>query len=240
MTISEKLTAVAENQQEVYKAGQKSEYDRFWDEYQNKGERQNYIYAFGGQGWSDETFAPKYDLTPTYASYMFRESKITSLKARLSELGLSMDFSECMAFVYPFSASQIKDIGIIDTRQCSNLQYFLNNTTHLTEVERVIVRDDGTQIFGNESFKGCENLEQIRFEGIIGTNINFLWSPLSKDSIESVMAALSDYVVVKTVIFKKSAVDTAFETAEGLADGSTSDAWLELVATKENWTISLG
>ena len=33
MSIAEKLTTIAENEQKVYDAGQKSEYDRFWDSY---------------------------------------------------------------------------------------------------------------------------------------------------------------------------------------------------------------
>ena len=37
MSIAEKLTAIAENVPKVYEAGQKSEYDRFWDAYQNNG-----------------------------------------------------------------------------------------------------------------------------------------------------------------------------------------------------------
>ena len=36
MSIADKLTTIAENEQKVYDAGAKSEHDKFWDSYQNK------------------------------------------------------------------------------------------------------------------------------------------------------------------------------------------------------------
>lgn len=60
MSIAEKLTTVAENQQRVYDAGKQAEYDRFWDAYQQNGTRGSYSYAFGGVAWTDETLKPKY------------------------------------------------------------------------------------------------------------------------------------------------------------------------------------
>ena len=70
MTTAEKLTTIAENQQKVYdagyadgvEAGAKSEYDRFWDEFQNKGGKASYYWAFYGDRFTDETYNPKYDI----------------------------------------------------------------------------------------------------------------------------------------------------------------------------------
>ena len=53
------------------------------------------------------------------------------------------------------------------------------------------------------------------------------------------MAALSTTTTGLTVTFSKTAVDKAFETAEGANDGSTSPEWLALVATRPNWGIGL-
>ena len=39
MSIAEKLQQIAENEQNVYDAGKKAQYDEFWDNYQNKGNR---------------------------------------------------------------------------------------------------------------------------------------------------------------------------------------------------------
>ena len=81
MSIAEKLTTVAENQQKVFDAGKQSEYDRFWDNYQQNGERINYSRAFGGTCWSDETYNPKYPITATEGgAYLFYGSLITDTK----------------------------------------------------------------------------------------------------------------------------------------------------------------
>ena len=67
MSIADKLTQIAENEPKVYdageKAGKQSEYDRFWDAFQNKGERTVYWYGFSGYGWTNDTLCPKYPIT---------------------------------------------------------------------------------------------------------------------------------------------------------------------------------
>ena len=40
--------------------GKQAEYDRFWDSYQNNGNRSDYQYAFAG--WKDAVFKPKYNI----------------------------------------------------------------------------------------------------------------------------------------------------------------------------------
>lgn len=89
------------------------------------------------------------------------------------------------------------------------------------------------------AFRACGALTTLGISGVIGKNIDLHWSPLAKASIENVMAILSNTATGMTATFQKSAVNAAFETSEGLADGSTSAEWLALVATKPNWTISL-
>ncbi len=60
MSIAEKLTTVAENQQRVYDAGKKAEYDAFWDVYQSNGQPRNYSNRF--TQWSDAIYKPKYPI----------------------------------------------------------------------------------------------------------------------------------------------------------------------------------
>ncbi|MBE7093008.1 MAG: hypothetical protein E7365_07530, partial [Clostridiales bacterium] len=53
---------------DVYSAGKNagggSEFDLFWDEYQENGKRTNYDGAFFGVGWTEKTFKPKHDIVP--------------------------------------------------------------------------------------------------------------------------------------------------------------------------------
>lgn len=258
MTISEKLTAMAENQQRVYDAGYakgqaeadteaaynegvQAEYDRFWDAYQHNGNRTDYQHGFRGIGWSDENFYPKYDIAPQgNCTYLFCETLITDLKARLDECGVVLDTSKATSLSNLFYNSTITKVGTIDVGQCSSLQMFnSSDTLPITSIEKLKLSTADIHSYPNTTFAKLVLLEEIRIEGIIYKSIYFHHSPLTKASIESVMAALSDTTTGTTASFKQTAVDTAFETAEGLADGSASDAWLELVATKENWTISL-
>ena len=45
---------------EVYEKGVSDEYDRFWDAYQDNGNRTDYRMAFCSTSWTEENFKPKY------------------------------------------------------------------------------------------------------------------------------------------------------------------------------------
>lgn len=236
MSIAEKLTSVAENQQKVYDAGKQAEYDRFWDKFQQNGNRTDYAFAFAGAGWNSETLKPKYPVTPTYCFEMFRSCR----KIDITNVGVDFDFSKSTSFSNFAHSSAILHFGVVDTTSATGLSYTFYNCSWLTTIDKLILKSDGSQTMGgNYTFYNCDSLKNIVIEGVIGSNISFRWSPLTKASIESVMAALSDTASGCSVAFSKAAVNTAFETAEGLEDGSASDAWQALVATKDNWTVSL-
>jgi hypothetical protein len=89
------------------------------------------------------------------------------------------------------------------------------------------------------AFDSCTSLENIVIEGTIGQNgFDVSWSPLSKASLVSIVNALSSTTTGLTVTLRLDAVKKAFETSEGANDGMTSDEWLQLIATKPNWTIN--
>lgn len=265
MTISEKLTAVAENQQRVYDAGYakgqaeadteaaynegvQAEYDRFWDAFQQSGNRTTYRYAFAGSAWTEETLKPKYPIkiVDTTANsrrgvgmfYSLANDNNTQFDA--TEICKMVDFSEAIHLNLLFCNAYAKNITVNASKATNLGQAFQCSDSGMNTNITLTVSDACTNFYN--TFYYCSELTDLTFtEGSeIAASINLQWSPLSKSSIESVMAALSDTTTGTTASFKQTAVDTAFETAEGLADGSTSDAWLELVATKENWIISLG
>ena len=89
-------------------------------------------------------------------------------------------------------------------------------------------------------FERCDSLKEVRFQGILSYALNLGDSKdLSKASILNLSSCLSADVSEKALTLNKEAVDKAFETSSGAADGSTSTEWAELIATKPNWTISL-
>ena len=224
---------------EGIEAGKKSEYDAFWDAYQQNGKRTNYQRSFSGLGWTAQNFRPKYNMKPTDCSNMFAVSGMENqdLRGLLDAAGVTLDTSECMNFSYMFQYNAPTHIPMLDTRACNNLA-FLSNNGGIDDV-KFILRDDGSQQVANMLYYNS-NLKTLEIEGTIGQNgFDVKWSPLNKASLTSVVNALSSTTTGLTVTLRLAAVNTAFETTAGAADGSTSEEWTALIATKPNWTINL-
>ena len=60
--------------------GMQTEYDRFWDAYQNNGEAMDYSYSFAGINWDDDCYNPKYPIKCTACTNMLRNAIITDTK----------------------------------------------------------------------------------------------------------------------------------------------------------------
>lgn len=256
--IAERLERIARNEQLIYNAGvekgkaeaekdgykrgyadgieqgKQAEYDAFWDEFQNNGNRTNYAYAFYGSGSGEfwgERFAPKYDMQPTDATSMFQYSynSTINLKERLAKNGVKLDFSKCTSMGSCFNYSSLGDLPELDLRSLSAIPLMFYDCRSKV-IDKIILKADGSQTFTNP-FNACKSLEEIRFEGVIGQKgLNFQWATkLSHDSIESIINALSAATSGNTITISKTAKETAF----------TDEEWASLIATKPNWTISL-
>ena len=116
------LDAMAAAVEQVFEGGRQAAREDFWDSYQQMGNRTDYAGAFGGHGWNNELFFPKYAIRPTNAMYMFRTTKIAGdLEALLQERGITLDFSECTNAVELFSnAPDITRVGVVDMRKVTN------------------------------------------------------------------------------------------------------------------------
>lgn len=205
MTTAEKLTTIAENQQKVYdagyadgvEAGAKSEYDRFWDEFQNKGGMASYYWAFFGDRFTDATYNPKYDIVCSYGSTvdgaaMFYSSPITDTKVAIFAWH-SLD----QAFR---SAKSLKTIRRLDVREQTKT---MSNT-----------------------FYQCEALENLTMTGTLVASVDLSYSPLlTKESILSVINTMSATATGQTVTFNQTAVNNAFTTSEWNALKATKTNW---------------
>ena len=104
-------------------------------------------------------------------------------------------------------------------------------------IEKLIVGEKNTF---TKTFDNCAELINIVMEGTIASSVSFPHSnKLSKNSIVSILNTLSSTVTGQTLTLNSEAVNTAFETSFGVADGSSSEEWTSLVASKTNWTITL-
>lgn len=251
MSIAKKLTTVAQNMDKVYQSGytsgyetgkaeggdtetaynegftdgKQAEYDRFWDAYQQQGNRTDYTQAFV-RAWTDEIFRPKYHIKPTNMSGMFQYSAITDLKDKLETLGVTLDTSNCTSLIQAFQYAEITHIPTIDARLSTNMAYTFGSGCKVVAIDKLIVSE--TTPIVDSTFGTARDLQNITFEGTIGRSINLQWSPLTKESMKSVVAALSGTATGLTASFKKTAAEAAF----------TEDEWNALVATKSNWTFT--
>lgn len=195
--------------------GGDNHYDMFWDSFQNYGDRKDYRFAFAYNGWNDECFDPKYPIG--------KENKTATQYVK-------------SVFEYNGLITDIKS-DIIAVNTSNTTDRLFAGCTSLITIRKLKLGKNATF---SGWFQGVNKLQNITIEGSIDVTISFAWSPLSKDSIYSVINALSDTTSEGTATFKKTAVNKAFETAEGANDGSTSDEWNTLVASKPNWSIALG
>jgi len=253
--VTEKLRKASENTPKVYNAGfsagvqsgeesgyaagfeegKKAEYDSFWDIFQQNGTRVRYerVFAETGSGmlWRvGTTYRPKYPIVPTRADEMYDATRLPydALK--------EVDFSNCTSFRQTFAYASTPRLGVIDARKATNFHDTFAWSSAITTIDKLIFAETTPII---NAFTKCTKLANIVVEGTIGVTVDFKDCPLTKDSITSVVNALSSSASGKTATFNKAAVNSAFETSEGANDGEASAEWTALLSTKTNWTFTL-
>lgn len=236
------LDAMAESIGEVYEAGQKSEYDRFWDAYQQNGALKYCPYLFAGDGWASDVLKPKYPIklqgNAASCEGMFKYHNRTlpaspvdpATFADLGDVCDMIDFSACTAATEVFNNARVKNIKC-DFSNCTTLTrtFECNNGGGIDNITLTVT--EKCTLYPS-AFNGAKYLKTITFteDSTIAASINFQHSTLlTKDSIESVINALLTTASGKTLTLSKNAKETAF----------TADEWATLIATKSNWTISL-
>lgn len=185
MSIADKLTTIAENVQKVYDAGKaagggggvgydegfaegyaqgkQSERDRFWDTFQNNGNRDNYQRAFYNTFWNNNTYNPKYPIVcndgAAAAGNMFDTARITDTKV---------------------------PITIIDGYADSTFV----RCTQLVTIQKLTLNNVGRF---QSTFANCSKLQNITIEGSIDVNFNISATDvLTNESVQSIIDHLKD------------------------------------------------
>ncbi len=253
-TVNEKMTAIADAIRDktgktdaltlddmatdipkVYEAGKKSQYDEFWDAYQDNGERAVYMYAFAGGGWSKDTFKPKYKVVPTTANRargmfcLFGQSETEVLDYRT--IADMVDLSKITQADDIFANARMNHIEV-DLSNCTSLSGTFKNEnitgylpTHIT----LKVSEKCTN-YAN-CFINMKGLTHLFFmEGsVISTAIGSLVNaPLVLESAQSVINALKDYSGTTTT-------RTLTLHADSKSKLSESDI---AIATQKGWTVA--
>lgn len=215
-----------------YADGKQAECDRFWDEYQLNGKRRNYANAFAGQGWSEATFKPRYDMDVTNAYMMFyQNSHIYDLVDALEKCGVELNFSDNETLQYAFAYSKLTRIGVIDASKVNSFSNTFQNASSLVTIEKLVLSLNTLQKFSN-TFSQCSALENITIEGVIGqSGLDFQWSTkLTAESLLSILTALSKDSAVasgKSITFSsasRSVIETDTRCLMQLSD-ATQAGW---------------
>ena len=220
MSIAEKLTTVAENVPKVYEAGQ----DDVFNALSNNGTRTEWQYAFRRSDFSGRSFPQKVHVTNCHQMFANYNGQYLP-----SGFDFSNQSTQDMQWLcrYAQVLKVFPDMGILAQAKYGGTW---QGCYELETIE--LIRCDENTVF-DTSFGGCNKLKNVAFEGTIGQNISFGESgSLSKASIENTIAHLSDTASGKTLTLKQIAV------MENIGSPYEQE-WLDLVATKPNWTISL-
>lgn len=201
MSVADKLTIIAENESKVYEAGQKAEYDRFWDCFQDNGNRKNYRCAFDYDCWNDETFKPKYDIslnatkTEYYNTQTFEYSYITDLNKILNDCGVRIISSGAEWLNGTFRYATITNMDL-DVSSCVSMPMPFYAMDKLKTLSLRNLRSDC--IF-DRTITFCYALENLSITGTIGTgsggnsSINLQYSnKLTKESLLNIIDCLED------------------------------------------------
>lgn len=235
MNIKEKIVRAKNDFDEVYEAGKKSEYDRFWDVYQENGKKTDYMNAFSGRSWNSESLRPKYDIKPIAVSHMFKHNRMTvNITDYLAEQGIALDFSKVTSFSEMLLYADITGLGTVDTRAAATLNNAFARSTGLETIRLLILKEDGSQTFNSYTFIECLKLKNITIQGVIGRDFDIKQSPLTVESMKSVINALKNYSGTdKKLAYTVSFSSACWERLEAESSAPNGDTW-------KNYVNSLG
>ena len=229
LTVFGKFESTEGDASEAFEAGKKAEYDAFWDAFQQNGKRTSYAYGFTGIGWTDENFKPKYDIRPTNAIYVFRESMVKNMKQCLESCGVSLDLSSaknCDRLFYGMERLTIlPKINISSAESCP---YIFANCYALTTIEELRIGEK-TTFASSTSFVKCNALTNLTMTGVLATNgLNLAdCKKLSHESLMSVLNVLQD----KTAVGGTWTVTLGTENLAKLTDTEKA------IATQKGWSL---
>lgn len=220
MSISEKLKTIAQNEQnvydtadgrgwtrgytdgyndgyiaaetEAYQEGMEGERSRFWDVFQENGNRRNYQNAF--QYWPDENFKPKYDIVcgSDYAPAVFRYSQLTDVKSMLLAQDVTITVEGTGLTQFAMYATMLTHLPEVGNSSITTMANAFVECRKLQSIDRLVLSNTSA-CNCNSAFKECNALTDITFsENISPTGLDLQWSPLTHDSLMSLINALAD------------------------------------------------
>lgn len=227
LTLDDMASSIPEVYENGYDKGYQAQYDEFWDAYQDYGNQQSYSTSFKGTFWKDMNFNPKYKMKPTEMYEAFAGCAVTDGYEILKE---KLDLSVCKDIRYVFSNSALSHLpilmltGDVDGRRAG----FVENMQNLHTIDLIVIGDT----IGNAVFKfgGDKKLKEIRFQGTIYFPINIQYSPLSVDSMKSIISCLKNFIGTdEEYLYKVSFSSNCWKALEESGTAPNGGTWKEYV-----------
>ncbi|MBQ6998302.1 MAG: hypothetical protein IJN62_00745 [Clostridia bacterium] len=229
MSIADKLTTIAENEQKVYDKGVtdgNNEMDlKHLECITGNGKRTSWNYFLTGTDYTGYTFPATVKVSGNnryYFSNMFYDYRGTHLPANIDLSGIAENTILTGWFTWSTKLVEIPDMGLPAVSFDS-----ITACTALKKIE--VIRCNGTNSV--LQFSNCPNLEEIRIEGTIGKNVSFYNSPLlTYETLMSIINALKDY--------SEDTSGTVYTCSIGSANLEKLAEEEQQIATDKGWTLS--
>ena len=233
MTTTEKYNTLIEKIPAVFEAGKAQGGggdNNFWEGFLEG--RTDLAYAF--YAWNASAFYPTKNISPVQSGRMFYYFNNTpqtpfNLKERLEECGVTIDFSNSRNVDFMFGGSYVSELPELKFLACTKLVGIFNLCTCLETIEKLVLKEDGTQTFDAASFNATA-LKHITVEGKIGTDVTFQSCPLTVASMKSVITHLVNYSGTdKAYTYTVKFSDACWEVLEADSTSPTGTTWAEYV-----------
>ena len=259
---SDKVNAqdFADKVNEVYDKGKDDFLVALWDGIQAQGRRRNYSTAFNyedysyfneakKQMWNDETFRPIYDIRTNTLNRFMRGSGVADFKKIMNEQGVVLDTSLItsgdqlgLAFRFCGWLLNMTEINLSNITNTVFATEMFADCYVLHTIDKFKLPTHGNTLF-SDTFARCNKLENINFEGVIGGSINFSWSPLSIESMKSIISCLKNHAgttkeATQTLSFTETCWANLEASGKPFDDGLTDDAnlsWRDYVMDSLGW-----
>lgn len=226
---------IKEGKEIGYANGQNQYRTAMWNGIQNNGARTDYTNGFRQWKNAHSYWLPIHAMNMTAGSMVFYGfSSDLGLPELCEKAGIPpIDWSKVQTFGQTFSYATIPDIGIIDMRNAtgggSPLIYANVKKAHL------ILKSDGSQGLGG-TFTGVNGLTDLIFEGEIGSSSFSIPSPLTPESMISVITHLKNYSGTdKDGVYKVTFTDACWAALEAHSKAPDGNTWKEHVYSL-GWT----
>lgn len=218
--------------------GMQEEWNRFWDTYQDNGNRGNYAYAFAGFGWArKDMLPPKYPIVLKGGNYsnrgIFQQFNIdadSGVRFDLTEVCKMIDTSEATSVHSMFADAQAENITL-DLSNCIDATSLFNCGNAGGDVDGIYLKVTEKLKNTVSMFTYCKNLKTLRFteDSVIAVNINFAQSSKLYDaSVDSIVSALKDLTgaTSKTLTVHSNVYDRMVERG------------VDALVTAKNWALA--